>query len=176
MMPGKGIKDYILDTKRVYITLLGFLIFLTFNCFLLGEESFAPWATFIPGGDAITQEQKIPTGGEVGIPACPNAYVIAVSQLGDNKAMSVLHVVSKETPEAVTAFYRENLLKIAGWKWDDSFQVFHMGEDYMTAMGEGKPYIEIVAISLDTADMKNVDPSLKSTLKSRLQVVYNPKK
>ena len=159
------------------VTFLCFLVLLTFHSHLLAEEPFAPWAKMAPGGEAASQ-QKTPTKTEVGIPAYPNAYIISIVSMEDKKSgktIHIVHLVSADTPEAIKAFYQKKLPEMKGWKFDEVFEAFHTGEDYTTAMSQLQPYMEIMEVSLNANDLKPVDPSLKQTLKARIQIAYNPK-
>lgn len=161
----------------IHVTFLCVLVFLTFHSHLLAEEPFAPWAKMAPGGEAASQ-QKTPTKSEVGIPAYPNAYIISIVSMDDKKSgktIHVIHLVSADSPEAIKTFYKEKLPEMKGWKFDEVFEAFHTGEDYTTAMSQLKPYMEIMEISLKADDLKPVDPSLKQTLKARIQIAYNPR-
>lgn len=130
-----------------------------------------------PGEEASSQ-QKTPTKSEVGIPAYPNAYIISIVTMEDKKSgktIHVVHLVSADTPEAIKAFYQKKLPEMKGWKFDEVFEAFHTGEDYTTAMSQLQPYMEVMEVSLNADDLKFVDPSLKQTLKGRIQIAYNPK-
>lgn len=159
------------------VTFLCFLVILMLDSHLLAEEPFAPWAKMAPGGETASQ-QKAPTKSEVGIPAYPNAYIISVVSMEDKKSgktIHVVHLVSPDSPEAIKAFYQKKLPEMKGWKYDAGFEAFHTGEDYTTAMSQLHSYMEIMEISLNADDLKPVDTSLKQTLKSRIQIAYNPK-
>jgi hypothetical protein len=158
-------------------TFLCLLVLLTFHSHLLAEEPFAPWAKMASGAEAASQ-QKTPTKSEVGIPAYPNAYIISVVSMADKKSgktIQVVHLVSTDSPEAIKAFYKEKLPEMSGWKFDEVFEAFYTGDDYTTAMSQLQPYMEIMEVSLNANDLKPVDPSLKQTLKARIQIAYNPK-
>ena len=164
------------EAVRIYLTVLCVLVLLMSYSHLLAEEPFAPWAKMAPGGEAASQE-KTPTKSEVGIPAYPNAYIISIVSMKDKKTgktIHVVHLVSSDTPEAIKAFYKEKLPEMKGWKFDEVFEAFHTGEDYTTAMSQLQPYMEIMEVSLNANDLKPVDPSLKQTLKARIQIAYNP--
>jgi len=161
----------------IHLTALCLLALLTFYSHLLAEEPFAPWAKMAPGGEAASQ-QKTPTKSEVGIPVYPSAYIISIVAMEDKKSgktIQVVHLVSADTPEAIKAFYQKKLPEMKGWKFDEVFEAFHSGEDYTTAMSQLQPYMEIMEVSLNADDLKFVDPSLKQTLKARIQIAYNPK-
>ncbi|UCH98223.1 MAG: hypothetical protein JSV88_15630 [Candidatus Aminicenantes bacterium] len=165
-------------TCRRHITFLCVLVLLAYPSHLLPDEPFAPWAKLTPEGASASQQQKIPTKAEVGIPAYPNAYIISLAAMEDKKigkTLNIIHMVSPDSPEVILSFYKEKLMAIEGWKWDEIFEAFHTGEDYTKAMSQLNPFVEIVAVSLNTEDLKYVDPSLKETLKSRIQIAYNPK-
>ena len=159
------------------VTFLCSLVLLTLVPQLQAEEPFAPWAKMAPGGEAASQ-QKTPTKSEVGIPAYPNAYIISIVSMEDKKSgksIQVVHLVSADSPEAIKAFYKEKLPGMSGWKFDEVFEAFHTGDDYTTAMSQLQPYMEIMEVSLNANDLKDADPSLKQTLKARIQIAYNPK-
>lgn len=173
----KIINKSLSEAGLIHSTVLCVLILLTFYSHLLAEEPFAPWAKMAPGGEAASQ-QKTPTKSEVGIPAYPNAYIISIVSMEDKKSgktIHVIHLVSADTPAAIKAFYKEKLPEMKGWKFDEVFEAFHTGEDYTTAMSQLQPYMEIMEVSLNANDLKPVDPSLKQTLKARIQIAYNPK-
>jgi len=167
-LPGVGL---------IPVTFLCLLAFLTLVPQLQAEEPFAPWAKMAPGGEAASQ-QKTPTKSEVGIPAYPNAYIISIVSMEDKKSgksIQVVHLVSADSPEAIKAFYKEKLPGMSGWKFDEVFEAFYTGDDYTTALSQLKPYMEIMEVSLNANDLKDVDPSLKQTLKARIQIAFNPK-
>jgi len=160
----------------ITVTVLCLLVLLTFHSHLLAEEPFAPWAKMTPGGEAPSQ-QKTPTKSQVGIPAYPNANIISIVSMEDKnsgKTINIVHLVSADTPETIKAFYQKKLPEMKGWKFDAVFEAFHTGTDYTTAMSQFQPYMEIMEISLNANDLKPVDPSLKQTLKARIQIAYNP--
>jgi hypothetical protein len=166
-LPGAGL---------IPVAFLCLLALLTLVPQLQAEEPFAPWAKMTPGGEAASQ-QKTPTKSEVGIPAYPNASIISIVSMEDKKSgksIQVVHLVSPDTPEAIKAFYQGKLPEMKGWKFDEVFEAFHTGEDYTTAMSLFQPYMEIMEISLNADDLKSVDPALKQTLKSRIQIAYKP--
>jgi hypothetical protein len=165
------------EARLISVTFLCLLVLLTLYPQLQAEEPYAPWAKMAPGGEAASQ-QKTPTKSEVGIPAYPNAYIISIVSMEDKKSgktINVLHLVSADSPEAIKTFYKGKLPEMSGWKFDEVFEAFHTGEDYTTAMSQLKPYMEIMEVSLNADDLKPVDPSLKQTLKARIQIAYNPK-
>ncbi|MGD2086592.1 MAG: hypothetical protein PVH61_10445 [Candidatus Aminicenantes bacterium] len=173
----KRINHSLPETRLIHLIALCLLAFLTFYSPLLAEEPFAPWAKMTPGGEA-TSQQKTPTQSEIGIPAYPNAYIISIVSIEDKKSgktIHVVHLVSADTPEAIKAFYQKKLPEMKGWKFDEVFEAFYTGEDYTTAMAQLQPYMEIMEVSLNADDLKPVDPSLKQTLKARIQIAYNPK-
>ena len=173
----KLINKLLPEAGLIPVTFLCFLVLLTFHSHLLAEEPFAPWAKMAPGGEAASQ-QKTPTKTEVGIPAYPNAYIISIVSMEDKKSgktIHIVHLVSTDTPETIKAFYQKKLPEMKGWKFDEVFEAFHTGEDYTTAMSQLQPYMEIMEVSLNANDLKPVDPSLKQTLKARIQIAYNPK-
>lgn len=165
------------EAGLISMTFLCLLVIFTLIPQLQAEEPFAPWAKMVPGGETASQ-QKTPTKAEVGIPAYPNAYIISVVSMADEKSgktMHVIHLVSADSPEAIKAFYKEKLPEMKGWKFDEVFEAFYTGDDYTTTMSQSKPYMEIMEISLNANDLKAVDPALKQTLKARIQITYNPK-
>jgi hypothetical protein len=178
MGPGrKHINTTLPEARLIHVTFLCLLVLLSYSSHLMADEAFAPWAKLTGGGEAASK-QKTPTKSEVGIPAYPNAYIISVVSMEDKKTgktIHIVHLVSADTPEAIKAFYREKLPEMKGWKFDEVFEAFHTGEDYTTAMSQLQPYMEIMEVSLNADDLKPMDPSLKQTLKGRIQITYNPK-
>jgi len=146
---------------------------------LPADEAFAPWVEFTPEGKSALQQQALPTKTEVGIPACPNGYIVSISSMENKQGggtIPVIHLVSRDDVETVRNFYKTELLKQPGWKWDDIFEAFYFGESYEEALAQLNPYMEITAVALDSDRLKYVEPSLKQTLKSWIQIVCGPKK
>lgn len=170
------INRILLEAGLITMTILCYLVLLTFHSHLLAEEPFAPWAKMSPDAPAAFQ-QKTPTKSQVGIPAYPNAYIISIVSMEDKKSgktIHIMHLVSTASPETIKAFYQKKLPEMKGWKFDAVFEAFHTGEDYTTAVSQFQPYMEIPEVSLNANDLKLVDPSLKQTLKTRIQIAYNP--
>ena len=173
----KPVNTTLPKAKLIDITLLCMMVLLAYCWPLMADEPFAPWAKMIPGGEPASK-QMTPTKAEVGIPAYPNASIISVVSIEDKKigkTIRIVHMVSPDTPEAIRTFYQGKLPEMNGWKYDITFEAFHSGEDYTTAVSQLLPYMEITEVSLTAEDLGPVDPGLKPTLKSRIQIAYNPK-
>jgi hypothetical protein len=166
-------------TRLRWIFLSGLLSLLLFPSHLPADEPFAPWVQLTAEGKDTLGQQKVPGKAEVGIPAYPKAYIVSVDAIEDKKSgkmIPVLHMVSQDNVETIVAFYKTELLKIQGWKWDDVFEAFYLGESYEEALAQLNPYIEITPMSPDSDRLKYVEPSYKGTIKSWLQIVCPPKK
>lgn len=174
----KNIKTLLPEAKRIHVTFLCLVVLFMFHSHLLADEPFAPWAKMTQGGESASQQQNTPTKSEVGIPAYPNAFIISIVSMEDKKigkSIQIVHMVSPDATDAIKTFYKKKLTEMNGWKWDEVFEAFYTGEDYTKAMSQLQPYMEIMEVSLKADDMKPVDASLKQTLKSRIQIAYNPR-
>ena len=146
---------------------------------LSADEPFAPWVELTPDGKSMAQQKKVPTKAEVGIPAYPKGFIADIASMEDKQSgqmIPVIHMVSPDDVETVRAFYQTELQKIPGWKWDEIFEAFYVGDSYEEALAQLKPYMEITAVTADSDRLKQVEPSVKSTLKSWIQIVCSPKK
>jgi len=120
----------------------------------------------------------IPTRGEVGIPAFPNAYIIQVQQAStmqvDDKTIKTLPVITLATvdqPEKVVNFYRE---KLKGWNYSNDFmtRAFWEQDSSFDPLDPRKTATVPNVIIYDIGD--DMPEVLLPKARSRIKITYIP--
>ena len=139
-------------------------------------QPYAPLAQLKTGAPPILRDEAVPSSDEVGIPAYPDAVILSVSSLQDGSGGKIpfLNLASEDPPEKVVAWYKERLTEMPGWSYDETYKVFYQGDDVLKALSMRSPYLNVMELAHDAMDMVYVRESVKKSLKSRIQIVYQP--
>jgi hypothetical protein len=128
----------------------------------------------------VVKQWVIPSKEEVGIPAYPGSFIVALKEKGlmevNGKKMETLPIITLATadePAKVVAFYKE---KLADWKYENQmgmFDVFWTGKDEFNNMDIAEssttPNLVIMeAISIQTDFLPKA--------KTAINIVYKPVK
>lgn len=147
------------------------------------QAQYAPWAKLSKNApkEISVRKYPVPTKDEVGIPAYPGAVISSVSAPREDtlefkkEVLPFVILVSKDSPEQVISYYKKKLTKAGGWNYNEEFKTFVKGPPGSSLTG----FVPAVAIrdeSGENFDLVHVDESLKSNLKSRIEITYDPVK
>ena len=117
-------------------------------------------------------EGRIPSAGRVGVPVPDGASYLGGGRMQE---MEYANLVSRDTPEAIQAFYLGALDEMPGWQWCEKFDVFHRSDEPLTVqklMSFTIPVIEIKELSSDDPMLITVDPDVKAALNTLFQITY----
>ncbi len=117
-------------------------------------------------------EGRIPSAGRVGVPVPAEASYLGGGRMQE---MEYVNLVSRDTPEAIQAFYQGVLDEMPGWQWCEQFDVFHMSDESLTVqklMSFTIPVIEIKELSSDDPMLITVDPDVKAELNTLFQITF----
>ena len=153
--------------------------------FLAGyaQAQYAPWAKLSSNApkDIGSRNYPVPTKEEVGIKPYPGAVISSVSAPSTDttkykqEVLPFVILVSADNPDNVIAFYKRILTKDKGWTYSEELRTFVKGQTAKALTG----FVPAVAIrdeSGENFDLVYVDESLKSRLKSRIEITYKPDK
>ena len=138
-------------------------------------EPFAPWLKWASNAPAQVKNQHTPTKEEVGVPAYPKPYIsLTIKMTWDKNIVRGLNLVTNDPMDKVLAFYKEKLLKMPDWKWDDTFKTFYQGKSVMETMKKGYGTLALQEITdfKTELDLIYADKAAVSKLKTRTQVSY----
>ena len=123
-----------------------------------------------------------PTFGEVGLPVYPGSYLTSVypavsSSEPDNNEMPLptIILVTSDDQEKVKIFYQERLKESDGWNSFEDYSVFVKGE-LSDALSRTVPGVGIREETGGNYDLTEADPKIKASLKTRIKILYVPKK
>lgn len=163
--------------QKTMKTSVAFLLMLfVLNPESMAQVSYAPWVKLKVEASNLWQDE-IPATDQVGVPAYPGMVVLSVyspPEGAENAMAPYINLASEDPPEQVEAWYKERLLKMPGWKYHDTYEFFYQGEDVMKAMSMQSPYLNVMELSQEAIDMVYVDESVKTKLKTRIQIIYRP--
>ena len=109
-------------------------------------------------GIAFLKDVKVPDKSEVGIPAYPDAQIIATNQ-GQEEMLPSVRLVSADDIGQVIEYYKKEL---KDWKNEEFYgtYMFWSGEDKMNAMMGSEPVVQIE----DGNKFANLVPGTKTAI------------
>jgi len=166
--------------KTIYKTLA---IFFTISMIAFAQVPYAPWAKLASDApkDISSRKYPVPTKEEVGIIPYPGAVISSVSApvkdttKYNQEVLPFVILVSTDDPSRVVAFYKKYLTSEKGWTYSEEFKTFVKGPTSKALTGF-VPTVSIRDESGDNFDLSYVDQSLRKSLRSRIEITYNPKK
>jgi hypothetical protein len=149
---------------------------------LLSQTETIPWIPLSKDSPANISGRNAaaPTFNEIGIPLYPGAYLTsyypATSSNESGKSVTSLatvFLVTSDEIEKVELFYIKNLKKSDGWNFYEEYNVFVKG-DLNDALSRTVPGVAIREETGESFDLSDADPDFKSTLKTRIKILYKP--
>ena len=141
------------------------------------EAPYGEWAPQ-PAGTAAGMTYgagDIPTVGDVGIAAYPDALVASLGApglMGDS--LPFVNLVSANAMEDVLAFYREEVGTRDGWSWSGLAEVFYEGSNQMSAIAMMARSVNVTELDPAAIDIVGIRSDIKQDLRTRIQIVYKP--
>ena len=156
-----------------------FIISLT----VFAQAPYAPWAKLSTNApkDISSRKYPVPTKDEVGIARYPGSVISSVSAPKEDtlqyaqEILPFVILVSTDNPSSVISFYKRILTKDKGWTYSEEYRTFVKGSTGKALTG----FVPSVAIRDENGnnfDLGYVDQTLKSKLKTRIQITYKPAK
>lgn len=172
-----------IDKKSICIGIVFFLVTCA-GIQTAGAEPAAPLLELTDQGMQMVKNQgktladvenNIPTKASIGIPIYPEAFYathVEGTQEGSYPMLPSINLVSSDSPETITAWYRDNL---AGWQYDETFVLFHDAEG--EADMDSLMSVETQTVSIMAEDDPGLDLMFYKTddVKSRIIIRYKPK-
>lgn len=142
-------------------------------------QQFAPWAKLSSNApkDISSRNYPVPTKEEVGISPYPGAFISSLSAPSTDttkykqEVLPFVILVSSDSPGNVVAYYKRILTKDKGWTYSEEYRTFVKGQTSQALTG----FVPSVAIRDENGenfDLVYVDESLKSRLRSRIEITY----
>jgi hypothetical protein len=154
------------------------IFFLLFSQLVFSQSDKIPWLPLIK--DAPQKTADVITSAQIGISVYPGAYLTsyypATSSNESDKSVTSLatvFLVTSDEIEKVVQFYIKNLKKSDGWNFYDEYNVFVKG-DLNDALSRTVPGVAIREETGENFDLADADPDIKSTLKTRIKILYKP--
>lgn len=173
-------------TKRflIAISLLGTLSFSSTT--IIAEDLFASKINLPEGIEnrdgwvKLVESWTVPSKEEVGIPAYPGAFIVALMEaqamvMNDDTIMALpsITLATEDEQSKVVSFYKE---KLKEWKYKNSFgmfDIFWIGPDDFNNMDMNQGMtIPNIAVFESTEGEPNFMPEAKTAI----TIVYNPEK
>ena len=144
-------------------------------------QQLAPWAKLSSDAPKEISARKypVPSKDDVGIPPYPGAVISSVSAPSTDtmkykqEVLPFINLVTSDLSSNVVNFYKKTLTVDKGWNYSEEYKTFVKGSPGSALTG----FVPSVAIrdeSGENFDLTYVDPNIKSKLKTRIVITYNP--
>lgn len=119
----------------------------------------------------------LPTVGDVGIVAYPDALVASIGAAGlMGDSLPFINLVSPAPRDDVLAFYRQEVGTLDGWGWSGLAEVFYEGDNQMSAMAMMARSVNVTDLDLAAIDIAGIRADVRQGLRTRIQIVYDPQR
>jgi hypothetical protein len=157
-------------------------LIITFCSTIIAQTGKIPWIPLskdapdeIPGRNG-----PAPTYEEIGIMFYPGAYLSSVypaSKTDESDTLALplpgIFLVTSDEVAKVKEYYKKHLKKADGWKSFEDYSTFSKG-NLSEALSRTVPGVAIREETGESFDLTGADPKIKSSLKTRIKILYKP--